>query len=658
MTYPSGRVHPQLVFDEPAAIVWAAQMNTVVFHAWPSRAGNPDNPDQLRIDLDPQPGTALAEATRAAFGMRAVLAEAGLTAFVKTSGNRGLHLYAPIRPDWEFLDVRHAVIAAARELERREPDAVTTAWWKELRGERIFLDYNQAARDRTIAGAYSPRPLPTATVSTPVTWEELETGVIRPRSPSATVPDRLASAGDPWAAMHDEAGGIETLLAGGSGTSRTAKASCRSRPTTRRCRASRRACSRRGPRSPTEFSLRALRRSRASADARSSRRRPESGRAGRRSGRSGLVEEVQGGPELDRVQLARCARRADGAEGQAGAERLAREPGHDPERAHGHRDRGPGVRVGAVLEGRGEERQHVRRSVRGAGELDDVGAQRLLTAEPVHELPLGRRAHDVVGGHHDRPADGVRARDHLVDDHPGQRHLDVESGDPGGRERREQQVPVGLGRQVGPSALRRRPAGQQHRDRRGQDAVDGGDRVLDALRSRRSRVPVDPELDEVGRSRRDRRGLRLQLRSVVPVSGTQTFGRPDPSSTGPMRTVVGLTVTTPSCRTQPGRAGRAYSPPMTDIDVVATIPIRPEAAESARPHLLELADATRAEEGCRSYSLFESRSAPGVFVTVERWREQSDVDAHMRSPHIAKAFAVLTELLAGEVAIHPLTPVG
>ena len=164
--------------------------------------------DQMRWSVC----TALAEAAHAAFGMRAVLAEAGLTAFVKTSGNRGLHLYAPIRPDWEFLDVRHAVIAAARELERREPEAVTTAWWKELRGERIFLDFNQAARDRTIAGAYSPRPLPAATVSTPVSWEELEAGVDPSAFTVRTVPDRLATVGDPWGGMRDAAGGLETLL--------------------------------------------------------------------------------------------------------------------------------------------------------------------------------------------------------------------------------------------------------------------------------------------------------------------------------------------------------------------------------------------------------------------------------------------------------------
>jgi DNA ligase D len=209
--YPSARSHPQLVLDEPAAAVWAAQMNTVVFHAWPSRAETSDYPDQLRIDLDPQPGTGFAEAVPAAHALREVLAEAGLTAFVKTSGNRGLHVYAPIRPQHEFLDVRHAVIAAARELERRMPEQVTTAWWKELRGERIFVDFNQANRDRTIAGAYSPRALPTATVSTPITWDELDE--VDPRAFTLrTVPQRLADTGDPWEHMHDEPGEIEVLL--------------------------------------------------------------------------------------------------------------------------------------------------------------------------------------------------------------------------------------------------------------------------------------------------------------------------------------------------------------------------------------------------------------------------------------------------------------
>lgn len=211
VTYPSARAHPQLVIDEVATAVWAVQMNTVVFHPWPSRAGASDFPDQLRVDLDPQPGTDFADAVPAARELREILAEAGLTAFLKTSGNRGLHVYAPIEPAHEFLDVRHAVIAAARELERRMPDAVTTSWWKEERGEKVFADFNQANRDRTIAGAYSPRALPHAPVSTPVTWEEL--GDVDPREFTVrTVPERLRTAGDPWAHMHDEPGSIETLL--------------------------------------------------------------------------------------------------------------------------------------------------------------------------------------------------------------------------------------------------------------------------------------------------------------------------------------------------------------------------------------------------------------------------------------------------------------
>jgi DNA ligase D len=211
VVFPSGRSHPQLVLDEPAAAVWAVQMNTIVFHPWASRAKLPDYPDQLRIDLDPQPGTGFAEAVAAAVALRSVLEEAGLTAFVKTSGNRGLHVFAPITPTHEFLDVRHAVIAAARELERRMLGRVTTNWWKEERGARVFVDYNQANRDRTMAGAYSPRPLAHAPVSCPLDWAEL--GDADPREHSIdTVPDRLRTVGDPWQHMHDRPGTIELLL--------------------------------------------------------------------------------------------------------------------------------------------------------------------------------------------------------------------------------------------------------------------------------------------------------------------------------------------------------------------------------------------------------------------------------------------------------------
>jgi DNA ligase D len=211
VTYNSGRRHPQLVLTEPGSAVWAVQMNTIVFHPWASRTTDTDNPVELRIDLDPQPGTAFAEAAAVAPAMRDVLAEAGLTSWIKTSGNRGIHLFCPVEPTHEFLDVRHAAIAAGRELERRMPDKVTTAWWKEERGSRIFIDYNQTNRDRTMAGAYSPRALPSATVSTPITWNELPE--IDPTSFTVrTIPERLDAVGDPWAEFGAERGRIDTLL--------------------------------------------------------------------------------------------------------------------------------------------------------------------------------------------------------------------------------------------------------------------------------------------------------------------------------------------------------------------------------------------------------------------------------------------------------------
>lgn len=209
--YNSGRRHPQLVMTEPAAVVWAAQMNTVVFHPWASRTENTDNPVELRIDLDPQPGTDFSDAARVAPALREVLAEAGLDSWVKTSGNRGIHLFCPIQPSHEFLDVRHAVIAAGRELERRMPEAVTMNWWKEERGARIFLDFNQANRDRTMAGAYSPRALPSATVSTPIGWDELE-GLNPADFTVRTIPERLAASGDPWVSFGAKPGNIDTLL--------------------------------------------------------------------------------------------------------------------------------------------------------------------------------------------------------------------------------------------------------------------------------------------------------------------------------------------------------------------------------------------------------------------------------------------------------------
>jgi DNA ligase D len=211
-TYPSGRRHSQLVVDEVATAVWAVQMNTVTFHPWPMRTADNDNPDELRIDLDPQPGVGFSHAVEAALALKELLAEVGLTGWAKTSGNRGVHVFARIRPEHEVLEVRHAVIAAARELERRLPELVTTRWWKEERGQRVFVDFNQMARDRTIASAYSPRPLPHAPVSFPVGWDELPD--VDPAALTVrTAPARLAEAGDAWAGMDDAAGDVSALLA-------------------------------------------------------------------------------------------------------------------------------------------------------------------------------------------------------------------------------------------------------------------------------------------------------------------------------------------------------------------------------------------------------------------------------------------------------------
>ena len=212
VTFPSGRTAEEMCPTEIAVPAWAAQMGTLTFHPWPCRRSDVDHPDELRIDLDPQPGTDFADAARVALVARDLLEEIGLVGWPKTSGNRGVHVYVRIEPRWEFVDVRHAAIAFGRELEKRSP-LVTTAWWKEERGDRIFVDFNQNSRDRTIASAYSLRPKPGAPVSTPVAWEEL----LELDDPAGlnlfTVPDRLRDLGDPHAAIDDVAGSLETLLA-------------------------------------------------------------------------------------------------------------------------------------------------------------------------------------------------------------------------------------------------------------------------------------------------------------------------------------------------------------------------------------------------------------------------------------------------------------
>lgn len=209
--FPSGRHADELCVTELASVAWAAQMSTVEFHPWHSRRADTESPDELRIDLDPQEGTDFEDARVVAAHVRELLAELGWTGWPKTSGNRGIHVYVRIEPRWTFTQVRRAALAFARELERRLPDLVTTKWWKEERGEKVFVDFNQNARDRTIASAYSVRARPWAPVSAPFRWDELSDVDTRDFT-IATMPARFAELGDVHSEIDDVAVSIAPLL--------------------------------------------------------------------------------------------------------------------------------------------------------------------------------------------------------------------------------------------------------------------------------------------------------------------------------------------------------------------------------------------------------------------------------------------------------------
>ena len=210
--FPSGRTADELCVTKPADIVWAVQMSTVEFHPWHSRRADVEHPDEWRIDLDPGPGVALAECKQVAAVVHEVLDELGAVGWPKTSGSKGIHIYVRIEPDFGFREVRRAALAFAREVERRAPSLVTTAWWKEERGDdRVFLDYNQNARDRTIAAAYSVRGSPVGRVSAPVTWDELP-DVEMDDFTIATMPARFAELGDLHEGMDDAVWSIGPLL--------------------------------------------------------------------------------------------------------------------------------------------------------------------------------------------------------------------------------------------------------------------------------------------------------------------------------------------------------------------------------------------------------------------------------------------------------------
>jgi DNA ligase D len=208
---PNGTTSRALVLADIAHVVWAVNLACLGFHVWPYRHDRPDAADELRLDLDPQPGVGFDEVRAAAAELHALLVELGVVGYPKTTGNRGLHVYVRLEPRWDSYQVRAAAVAAARELERRRPDLITAAWWKEERGSRVFLDYNQNAPHKTVFGAWSVRARPGAQVSAPLTWDDVE--ALHPDELTiATVPARLDAHGDPWAAIGEQPQSLDPLL--------------------------------------------------------------------------------------------------------------------------------------------------------------------------------------------------------------------------------------------------------------------------------------------------------------------------------------------------------------------------------------------------------------------------------------------------------------
>lgn len=208
---PNGTTSDALVATDLAHLLWAVNQGCLGFHVWPTHAATPDVADELRIDLDPSPGVGFEELRAAAVLVHDLLEEVGVTPHLKTSGSRGLHIYVGLLPRWDSYEVRAAAVALARELERRHPDLITAQWWKEERGPRVFVDFNQNAPHKTVFGAWCARPRVGAQVSTPIRWEDLAT-VVPDELTIATVPARVADQGDPWADKPGHAQDLEPLL--------------------------------------------------------------------------------------------------------------------------------------------------------------------------------------------------------------------------------------------------------------------------------------------------------------------------------------------------------------------------------------------------------------------------------------------------------------
>ena len=209
---PNGTTSRALVAADLAHILWAVNIGCLGFHPWPYRADDPEHTDELRLDLDPQPGTDFTDVRVAASKLHELLDELGVVGYPKTTGNRGLHVYVRLEPRWDSYQVRSAAVALARELERRHPDVLTASWWKEERGERVFLDYNQNAPHKTVFGAWSVRARPGGQVSTPLRWEDVDR-VHPDELILSTLPARIDEHGDPWEGMDDAPQSLEPMLA-------------------------------------------------------------------------------------------------------------------------------------------------------------------------------------------------------------------------------------------------------------------------------------------------------------------------------------------------------------------------------------------------------------------------------------------------------------
>lgn len=208
---PNGTTSNAMVVRDVAHIAWAVNIGCLGFHPWPYLVDDPEHTNELRLDLDPQPGTDFSDIRRAAWELKALLEEVGIRSYPKTTGNRGLHVYVRLEPRWDSYEVRSAAVAVARELERRRPDILTAAWWKEERGERVFLDYNQNAPHKTVFGAWSVRARPGAQVSAPIRWDELDD--VHPDDLTiTTVRERVERGGDPWEGINDHPQSLEPLL--------------------------------------------------------------------------------------------------------------------------------------------------------------------------------------------------------------------------------------------------------------------------------------------------------------------------------------------------------------------------------------------------------------------------------------------------------------